>query len=72
MIQKVDYGCNSKEIAIQKQREMVVLAEIYFDKKMLPESPQEPEAESYHPTEPKKIPLEDVSWFLLQENCVEN
>ena len=40
---------------------MVVLAEIYFDKNMVPETPFEPDPESYNPEEPKKIPLEDVS-----------
>ncbi len=58
MIQHVDYGCNSKEKDVQKQREMAVLAELYFT---LPETPKEPDPESYNPEEPKKIPLEDVS-----------
>ena len=66
MIQLIDYGKDSKEKDIQKHREMVVLAEIYFDKNMVPETPFEPDPESYNPEEPKKIPLEDVSIRMNQ------
>ncbi|XP_033643643.1 serine/threonine-protein phosphatase 1 regulatory subunit 10-like isoform X2 [Asterias rubens] len=55
----IDYGTNSVEKGLQKQREMIVLQEIYFDKKMIPETPKEPDPEPFEPKEPTRIPLED-------------
>ena len=46
-IPQIDYGVNSDEKGIQKQREMIVLQEIYFDKNMIPETPKEPDAEPF-------------------------
>ena len=46
---------------MQKVREQGVLQALFFDKNMLPSTPAEPELEHEEVTEPKIIPLEDVS-----------
>ncbi|XP_070532301.1 serine/threonine-protein phosphatase 1 regulatory subunit 10-like [Ptychodera flava] len=54
-------GLNSTEKDTQREREMSVLQEIFFDKASLPDSPHEPDPEAVEPEEPKIIPLEDES-----------
>lgn len=52
-------GCNSAERGVQRAREESVLQEIFFSKESLPDTPHEPDLETFEPEEPKPIPLED-------------
>lgn len=54
-------GCKSSEIDIQFAREKVVLASLYFNRNMLPDTATEPDAEHQPVTDPNIIPLEDAS-----------
>lgn len=54
-------GCKSSEKAIQFAREKVVLASLYFNRNMLPDSATEPDIEHQPVTDPATIPLDDVT-----------
>lgn len=54
-------GSKSSERAIQFAREKVVLASLYFNRNMLPDSATEPDAEHQPVTDPVIIPLDDVT-----------
>lgn len=54
-------GSKSSEKAIQYAREKVVLASLYFNRNMLPDSATEPDIEHQPVTDPVIIPLEDVT-----------
>ena len=60
-VKSFETGKESQEKEIQKIREQGVLQALFFDKNMLPGTPAEPELEHEAVTEPKIIPLEDVS-----------
>ncbi|KAF5298402.1 hypothetical protein FQR65_LT01180 [Abscondita terminalis] len=51
-------GCKSLEKDIQFAREKSVLQAIYFNKKMLPETPAEPDPEMYQVKDPIIIPVD--------------
>ncbi|XP_078604470.1 serine/threonine-protein phosphatase 1 regulatory subunit 10-like isoform X3 [Branchiostoma floridae x Branchiostoma japonicum] len=55
----VDYGYQSLQRDIQKEREQCVLQELFFSKSSLPDSPHEPDPEPYTREEPKIIPLDE-------------
>lgn len=57
-----EYGAESKERSIQKEREQGVLQALFFSK--LPDNPQEPDFMSEEHEESKTIPLDDVSNLL--------
>ncbi|XP_063422981.1 serine/threonine-protein phosphatase 1 regulatory subunit 10-like [Mytilus trossulus] len=57
----IENGANSVEKDIQRERELVVLQALFFNKDMLPDSPAEPDLEPFEPSDPKFIPLEDES-----------
>lgn len=61
-----EYGAESKERSIQKEREQGVLQALFFSK--LPDNPQEPDFMSEEHEESKTIPLDDVSNFSLRYN----
>lgn len=52
-------GSQSLEKDIQFAREKSVLQALYFNKRMVPDSPAEPEPENHQMTDPVLIPLED-------------
>lgn len=52
-------GCRSLEKDIQFAREKSVLQALYFDKRKIPDSPEEPIPENYQVKDPTNIPLED-------------
>lgn len=52
-------GCQSLEKDIQFAREKSVLQALYFNKRMVPDSPAEPDLENHQMTDPVMIPLED-------------
>ncbi|KAJ8341988.1 hypothetical protein SKAU_G00319160 [Synaphobranchus kaupii] len=54
-------GANSTERNAQRDREMGILQEIFLSKDSVPDSPHEPEPESYEPTPPRLIPLDEDS-----------
>ncbi|XP_052789006.1 serine/threonine-protein phosphatase 1 regulatory subunit 10-like [Mya arenaria] len=59
---ELEYGKESKERSVQRQREAGVLQALFFSRNMLPDTPKEPEMEQPEEhEEPKVIPLEDVS-----------
>lgn len=58
---KVDYGKGSKEKEIQAIRQKGTLQPLYFHKKMIPDSPLEPDIETHTYSEPNIIPLEDFA-----------
>lgn len=53
-------GSKSLEKDIQFAREKSVLQALYFNKKMLPDSPAEPDPENYQIKDPITIPIEDA------------
>ncbi|GCC21244.1 hypothetical protein chiPu_0019711 [Chiloscyllium punctatum] len=57
--QLAERGSNSQEKYIQEEREKGILQEIFLSKDCVPESPHEPDAESYETIPPKIIPLDD-------------
>ncbi|XP_055386727.1 serine/threonine-protein phosphatase 1 regulatory subunit 10 [Condylostylus longicornis] len=56
-----DPGCKSKEKTIQAERERTTLKALYFSHAMIPDSPSEPDMEQCTITEPKIIPLDDIT-----------
>lgn len=52
-------GSQSLEKDIQFAREKSVLQALYFNKRMMPDSPAEPDPENHQMTDPVLIPLED-------------
>ncbi|KAJ8367668.1 hypothetical protein AAFF_G00313680 [Aldrovandia affinis] len=54
-------GANSTERLAQRDREMGILQEIFLSKDSVPDSPHEPEPESYEPAPPRLIPLDEDS-----------
>lgn len=52
-------GCQSLEKDIQFAREKVILQALYFNKRMMPDSPAEPDPENHQMIDPILIPLED-------------
>ncbi|XP_076343040.1 serine/threonine-protein phosphatase 1 regulatory subunit 10-like isoform X2 [Tachypleus tridentatus] len=52
-------GLNSQEKILQQEKQQTTLQEIFFNKNMLPDTPQEPEPQLFHAQEPVIIPLED-------------
>eukprot|EP00061_Rhincodon_typus_P019002 g48424.t1 len=57
--QLAERGSSSQEKYIQEEREKGILQEIFLSKDCVPESPHEPDAESYETIPPKIIPLDD-------------
>ncbi|XP_059826841.1 serine/threonine-protein phosphatase 1 regulatory subunit 10 isoform X1 [Hypanus sabinus] len=57
--QLAERGSNSQEKLIQEEREKGILQEIFLSKDCVPESPHEPDPESYETIPPKVIPLDD-------------
>lgn len=51
----------SKEMEIQAEREKTVLKTIYFNRAMIPDSPSEPDVITFQNSEPKTIPLFDIT-----------
>lgn len=54
-------GKDSKERKIQSDRELTCLRAIYFNRSMIPDSPAEPDMESYQQTDPTIIPMDDAN-----------
>lgn len=54
-------GKNSNEKDIQYAREKTVAPAIYFHKRVIPDSPSEPDLEIHATTDPTIIPLDDVT-----------
>ncbi|TFJ97671.1 Biglycan [Platysternon megacephalum] len=54
----VQPGSSSREKFTQAERENGVLQEIFLSKESVPDSPHEPDPESYEPLPPKLIPLD--------------
>ncbi|CAB3371939.1 Hypothetical predicted protein [Cloeon dipterum] len=54
-------GKNSTEKLVQEEREKTVLQAIYFSPESIPDSPAEALLEEFSPTEPRTIPLDDVT-----------
>ncbi|XP_068779975.1 serine/threonine-protein phosphatase 1 regulatory subunit 10 isoform X2 [Struthio camelus] len=52
-------GSGSREKFTQAEREKGILQEIFFSKERVPDSPHEPDPESYEPLPPKLIPLDE-------------
>ncbi|XP_069775466.1 serine/threonine-protein phosphatase 1 regulatory subunit 10 isoform X2 [Narcine bancroftii] len=57
--QLAERGSSSQEKFIQEEREKGILQEIFLSKDCVPESPHEPDTESYETIPPKVIPLDD-------------
>ncbi|KAI5607764.1 serine/threonine-protein phosphatase 1 regulatory subunit 10 [Silurus asotus] len=55
----VTSGSNSSEKMTQRDREMGILQEIFLNKESVPDSPHEPDPESYEPMPPRLIPLDE-------------
>eukprot|EP00079_Xenopus_tropicalis_P012492 XP_002939507.1 PREDICTED: serine/threonine-protein phosphatase 1 regulatory subunit 10 isoform X1 [Xenopus tropicalis] len=55
----VQMGSNSTEKHTQAEREMGILQEIFLSKESVPDTPHEPDPESYEPSPPKLIPLDE-------------
>jgi len=67
---ELEYGKESLERSIQRQREAGVLQALFFSRNMVPDTPNEPDPEAAEEhQEPKIIPLEDVSCVVLKINC---
>lgn len=56
-----EHGFKSSEKSIQFAREKVVLASLYFNRNMLPDSATEPDLEHQPVTDPVIIPLDDAT-----------
>lgn len=54
-------GSNSKERKVQSDRERNVLSSFYYNRASVPDTPGEPDYELCAPTDPKIIPLEDIT-----------
>ncbi|XP_062978334.1 serine/threonine-protein phosphatase 1 regulatory subunit 10 isoform X2 [Elgaria multicarinata webbii] len=52
-------GSNSQEKFTQAEREKSILQELFLSKESVPDSPHEPDPESYEPVPPKLIPLDE-------------
>ncbi|XP_016847209.1 serine/threonine-protein phosphatase 1 regulatory subunit 10 isoform X3 [Anolis carolinensis] len=52
-------GSGSQEKFIQAEREKGILQELFLSKESVPESPHEPDPETYEPVPPKLIPLDE-------------
>ncbi|XP_055553855.1 serine/threonine-protein phosphatase 1 regulatory subunit 10 isoform X2 [Falco cherrug] len=52
-------GSGSRERFTQAEREKGILQEIFLSKESVPDSPHEPDPESYEPLPPKLIPLDE-------------
>ncbi|KAI7798691.1 serine/threonine-protein phosphatase 1 regulatory subunit 10 [Triplophysa rosa] len=63
-------GSSSREKAIQRDREMGILQEIFLTKESVPDSPHEPDPEPYEPMPPRLIPLDEDS-TMMEENYME-
>ncbi|XP_012257047.2 serine/threonine-protein phosphatase 1 regulatory subunit 10 isoform X1 [Athalia rosae] len=57
----VEYGKNSREKDVQYAREKGILQALYFNRSMIPDSAAEPDEERHPMTDPKVIPLEDLT-----------
>ncbi|XP_078272447.1 serine/threonine-protein phosphatase 1 regulatory subunit 10 isoform X2 [Rhinoraja longicauda] len=57
--QLAERGSCSQERFIQEEREKGILQEIFLSKDCVPDSPHEPDVESYETIPPKVIPLDD-------------
>ncbi|XP_069491453.1 serine/threonine-protein phosphatase 1 regulatory subunit 10 [Ambystoma mexicanum] len=57
----VHWGSSSQEKYTQAEREKLILQEIFLTKERVPDSPHEPDPESYEPVPPKLIPLDEES-----------
>uniref|UniRef100_A0ACB8EGB2 Uncharacterized protein n=1 Tax=Sphaerodactylus townsendi TaxID=933632 RepID=A0ACB8EGB2_9SAUR len=55
----VQPGSGSQEKFAQAEREKGILQEIFLSKESVPDSPHEPDPESYEPVPPKLIPLDE-------------
>ncbi|XP_054833312.1 serine/threonine-protein phosphatase 1 regulatory subunit 10 isoform X2 [Eublepharis macularius] len=55
----VQPGSGSQEKFTQAEREKGILQEIFLSKESVPDSPHEPDPESYEPMPPKLIPLDE-------------
>lgn len=55
------YGSESQEKRTQADRERTVLQALYFNRAMIPDSPFEAEFEQHAVTDPKVIPMDDVT-----------
>ncbi|XP_026576534.1 serine/threonine-protein phosphatase 1 regulatory subunit 10 isoform X1 [Pseudonaja textilis] len=55
----VQPGSGSQEKFTQAEREKGILQEIFLSKESVPDSPHEPDPESYEPVPPKLIPLDE-------------
>ncbi|XP_060615340.2 serine/threonine-protein phosphatase 1 regulatory subunit 10 isoform X2 [Anolis sagrei] len=55
----VQPGSGSQEKFIQAEREKGILQELFLSKESVPESPHEPDPETYEPVPPKLIPLDE-------------
>ncbi|XP_015706857.1 serine/threonine-protein phosphatase 1 regulatory subunit 10 [Coturnix japonica] len=53
-------GSGSRERFTQAEREKGILQELFLSKDRVPDSPHEPDPESYEPLPPKLIPLDEV------------
>lgn len=62
-------GSSSKEKAIQRDREMGILQEIFLSKESVPDTPHEPDPEPYEPMPPRLIPLDEDS--TMDENFMD-
>ncbi|XP_059471220.1 serine/threonine-protein phosphatase 1 regulatory subunit 10-like isoform X2 [Neocloeon triangulifer] len=56
-----EIGKDSIEKHLQKEREKTVLQAIYFSPESIPDSPAEPNFENHETTDPKTIPLDDLT-----------
>uniref|UniRef100_A0AAY4DU54 Serine/threonine-protein phosphatase 1 regulatory subunit 10 n=1 Tax=Denticeps clupeoides TaxID=299321 RepID=A0AAY4DU54_9TELE len=54
-------GAKSLEKLTQRDREMGILQEIFLSKESVPDTPHEPDPESYEPMPPRLIPLDEDS-----------
>uniref|UniRef100_A0AAY4DRI4 C3H1-type domain-containing protein n=1 Tax=Denticeps clupeoides TaxID=299321 RepID=A0AAY4DRI4_9TELE len=54
-------GAKSLEKLTQRDREMGILQEIFLSKESVPDTPHEPDPESYEPMPPRLIPLDEVN-----------
>ncbi|XP_016286426.1 serine/threonine-protein phosphatase 1 regulatory subunit 10 isoform X2 [Monodelphis domestica] len=55
----VSPGGNSQERYVQAERVKGILQELFLSKESVPDSPHEPDPESYEPVPPKLIPLDE-------------
>nr|XP_033772807.1 serine/threonine-protein phosphatase 1 regulatory subunit 10 [Geotrypetes seraphini]XP_033772808.1 serine/threonine-protein phosphatase 1 regulatory subunit 10 [Geotrypetes seraphini] len=63
----VDSGSSSQEKFTQAEREKGILQELFLSKESVPESPYEPDPETFEPIPPKLIPLDEDS--NMDDSC---